>query len=94
MIIYTKTNIERRKMMKKSKIGRSASMILSILLPLLLLVTVILLISYLIEREATPLYANAYYGGMLEYILASLTITVGGAFLAEVAEYDVKKSKS
>lgn len=68
-------------------------MIFSILLPLQLLSAVTLLISYLMEREQTPLYANAYYSGMLEYIIASLALTVGGALLAQITEYDVERNK-
>ncbi len=78
-------------MNEKKKMGKGAKLILSLLLPVLTVSLIRLLISYLIEREVAPLYAVRYYSGMLEYIFASLAIIVGGAMLADIAEYDAKK---
>ena len=70
--------------------GRTARLILSLLLPILTLSMITLLISYLMARETTPLYAIHYHRGMLEYIFAALAITVGGALLGDIVDHDLK----
>ncbi len=81
-----------RKSMKKPKIPREcAALILRINLPLILLSLVTLLLSYLIERENAPIQALLFHRGALEYILAALAITVGGALLAEAITRDIGK---
>ena len=63
------------------KAGRT---LLRIALPLILLVSVALLLSYLDARAADPMDANSYYPLLVEYIIASLAVTAAGAFVIEL----------
>lgn len=72
--------------------GKGATVILRIGLPLVLLSSVTLLISYLSARRQDAAYANFVYPQMLEYIFASLAILCGGAVLADVTE-EQRKSR-
>lgn len=80
-------------MKKKRVLCKYTRFLLSLLLPLLTLSLITLLISYLIDRESTPLQASILYPAMLEYIFASLAILVGGCLLTEAlnAEHESKK---
>lgn len=71
-------------MQKNKQPCKCARVILGINLPIIIISLIAILISYLICREITPVTAALYYRGSLEYIFASLAITVGGALLADV----------
>ena len=66
---------------------------LRLALPLILLTSIGILISYLDARTQNSVLANLYYPAMMEYIFAALLITVGGVFLIELAERDRAKKK-
>ena len=66
---------------------------LRLALPLILLVLIGILISYLDARAQNAVLANLYYPATMEYIFASLLITVGGVFLIELTEHDRTKKK-
>ncbi len=73
--------------MKKQKTPRrGAVLILRINLPLILLSLLTLLVSYLMEREYAPVSALLMHRGALEYIIASVALTLGGALFAESLE--------
>ena len=80
--------------MKKLRIptmGKAARVLLHICLPLILLSAITLLISYLDARKVDAVAANDYYPQLLEYIIASVTVTAGGVLLVEAVERDGKK---
>lgn len=78
---------------KKHFPGPAARMILRIDLPILLLASVVLLISYLQAREIDPAYANVYYGQGVEYILASFVLAVGSFCLIDTVERNQKSEQ-
>ena len=59
-------------------------MILRVELPVLLLSAVVLLISFLQDREVNPTLAGILYPEMLEYIYASAVIIAGTFCLADL----------
>ena len=71
--------------------GRAARALLLICLPLILLSAIALLISYHDARKIDAVGANYYYPQLLEYILASITITAGGVLLTEATERDLER---
>ena len=71
--------------------GRAAQRLLLICLPLILTSAIALLISYLDARKIDAVGANYYYPQLLEYILASITITAGGVLLTEATERDLER---
>ena len=68
----------------KRKLCKATRILCSVSLPILTVSLVTLLISYLIDRQETPLTANHLYPAMLEYIIASLAILIGGCLLSEI----------
>lgn len=76
-------------MKEKKRFSASTVWILRIHLPILTLSLVTLLLSYLTDRATDPLLATRYHSGMLEYIFASLAITVGGCLLSELVNRDM-----
>ena len=62
---------------------RPTKILLRIALPLILLVAVYILVSYLVSLEHDPVMANSIYPPLAEYILASLLITAAGAFMIQ-----------
>ena len=64
---------------------RPAKILLRIALPLILLVSVYILVSYLIALEHDPIAANSLYPPLAEYIFSSLIITAVGAFAIQSA---------
>ena len=72
-------------------ISKSARRLLRICLQIIILSAVTLLLSYLEARAASPLLANINYPPMLEYIIASITITVGGFLLLTLVEREVNQ---
>ena len=79
--------------MKKRAPQKPSHLILRIQLPIITLSLVTLLISYLIDKQADPLLANRYYTGMLEYIIARVAITIGGALLARAMEREREENE-
>ena len=77
----------------KCKIYKSTQILFSVCLPILTLSLVTLLISYLIACQETPLTANTLYPAMLEYIIASLAILIGGGLLSEFLNRENEKTK-
>lgn len=67
---------------------RAARAVLHIQLPLLTVASVAFLCSYLAERSIDPLLANARYAASLEYLLASLCLSLLSALVAQVLEWD------
>ena len=79
---------------QKTETQKKASyLILRIGLPMITLSLVTLLISYLIDKQTDPLLANRYYEGMLEYIIVSVLLTLGGALLASALESEREKNE-
>ena len=72
---------------------KASYLILRIGLPMITLSLVTLLISYLIDKQTDPLLANRYYEGMLEYIIVSVLLTLGGALLASALESEREKNE-
>ena len=70
--------------MAKMNLSPPTCMLLRIALPLPTLSAITLLISFLIDRSADPIRAQLLYPPMLEYIVASLAILVGGCLLVEI----------
>ena len=70
----------------KQKRRKTAKIILHTQLPLITIVLIALLISYLSDRKADHLLANRTYPAFLEYIVASITIVLGGCLLAELGD--------
>ena len=80
-------------MKNKRVLCKYTRFLLSLLLPLLNLSLITLLISYLIDRERTPLSASVLYPAILEYIIASLAILIGGCLLIEVLNAENEEEK-
>ena len=72
-------------------LNQTTKLWLRLALPFILLASIAILISYLDARAQNTVLANLYYPATMEYIFASLFITLCGAFLIEVAERDLKK---
>ena len=71
--------------------GKYATLFLRIALPLILLSTVTLLLSYLGERDLHPLLANQSYAAYLEYTVASCVMSTAGALLISYLEQNEKQ---
>ena len=80
-------------MKNKRVLCKYTRFLLSLLLPLINLSLITLLISYLIDREHTPLSASVLYPAILEYIIASLAILIGGCLLIEVLNAENEEEK-
>ena len=72
---------------------RAARIFCRIGLSITLLVTLGILLSYLDARVTDAVKANAEYPALLEYIVASLGISLLGGWLIDVAWKDAKKQK-
>lgn len=70
--------------------GKYARLFLRIALPLILLSTVTLLLSYLGERDLHPLLARQSYAAYLEYTVASFVMSAVGALLISYLEQSEK----
>lgn len=87
---------ELEKQMKKRKIhkpGRPAKFVLHIGLPVIVLASVALLLSYLTARQVDPVWANLYYPQLLEYPIASVAILLSGFLLIEITDQERKNLK-
>ena len=78
---------------KTEKPQTYSHLVLQIGLPMITLSLVTLLISYLIDKQTDPLLANRYYEGMLEYIIVSVLLTLGGALLVNALEREREEKK-
>ena len=70
--------------------GKYATLFLRIALPLILLSTVTLLLSYLGERDLHPLLARQSYAAYFEYTVASCVKSAVGALLISYIEQTQK----
>ena len=61
------------------RVCRPTKLFLRIALPLILLVAVYVLISYLIALSTDPIMANSFYPPLAEYIFSSALIALVGA---------------
>lgn len=80
--------------MKKHPIhtpSRPSRLFLRIALALILTVSVALMLSYLDAREEWAAMANLAYRPLLEYILASISITAAGVLVIEIALRDLER---
>lgn len=68
------------------KFSRPARLLLRIAMPLILLASITLLLSYLDARTRDPILANLTYPPLMEYIAASVLITVGGSIIIHKME--------
>ena len=77
------------------KPGKMTRLLLQIELPIILIASVALFISYLCDRAIDPILANLYYPPQLEYIFASLTVVSGSCLISEICtvEQEIKNSK-
>ena len=72
--------------------SRAARGLLRVTLALVTLVAVAVLISYLQEAREAPASAAYIHRAMLEYLLAGVAISLGGALLVEaIAKENTKK---
>ena len=67
-------------------LGRCAKIILHIELPLILLLWVVFLISYLMARECDVWLANEHYSSMIVYLFYPFVITAFSVLLTERLE--------
>jgi hypothetical protein len=65
------------------RLCRPARQLLRGLMPFVLLVGVVLLVSALEAYERDPIAAGSYYPQTVEYIVASMLLLLGGAFLID-----------
>ncbi len=72
---------------------KGSRVLLRVALPMILMASIGILISYLDAREQNRVLADLCYPDALEYIFAAILITVGGVFLIELAEHDMQKKK-
>lgn len=68
----------------KKQLSAPTCLVLRLSLPLITLSAITLLLSFLIDRAADPILAHLTYPPMLEYIIASLAILIGGSLLVEM----------
>jgi len=82
-------------MLKKSKPllqSREARLLLRLSMAIITVVSVTVLISYLHQAQTLPATAAYRHRAMLEYLIAGVTISVGGTLLVEVTTLeDTKK---
>ncbi len=70
---------------------KKSRLLLSIALPAILLSTAALVCSYLDLQAERPALAYLYYCTTVEYIFASILITLCGVVLIEIAERDRRR---